>query len=117
LPFLWLLIFKQTYFNHSKQHIQSMEAPSSIPSVLEKLTRQEGKVLQLVADGLSSQEIATQLNISVLTVKTHRQHITHKADIKGALAIRKFIRDAIPFLKNTTFILLLYYLSSIVAMF
>jgi DNA-binding NarL/FixJ family response regulator len=94
-----------------------MEAPNSIPSVLEKLTRQEGKILKLVADGLSNQEVATKLNISVITVKTHRQHITHKADVKGALAIRKFIREAIPFLKNTTFILLFYYLSSIVGMF
>jgi DNA-binding NarL/FixJ family response regulator len=94
-----------------------MEAPNSIPSVLEKLTRQEGKILKLVTEGLSNQEIATQLNISVVTVKTHRQRITHKADVKGALAIRKFIREAIPFLKNTTFILLLYYLSSIVGVF
>jgi DNA-binding NarL/FixJ family response regulator len=94
-----------------------MEAPNSIPSVLEKLTRQEGKILKLVADGLSNQEIATKLNIAVITVKTHRQHITHKADVKGALAIRKFIREAIPFLKNTTFLLLFYYLSSIVGMF
>jgi DNA-binding NarL/FixJ family response regulator len=94
-----------------------MEAPHSIPSVLESLTRQEGKILKLVADGLTNQEIATQLNIAVITVKTHRQRITHKANVKGTLAIRKFIREVIPFLKNTTFILLLYYLSSIAAMF
>jgi DNA-binding CsgD family transcriptional regulator len=94
-----------------------METPNSISSVLETLTRQEGKVLKLVADGLTNQEIATQLNIAILTVKTHRQHIAHKADVRGASAIRKFVREAAPFLKNTTFLLLFYYLSSIVSMF
>jgi DNA-binding NarL/FixJ family response regulator len=83
-----------------------MEAPNSIPSVLKSLTRQEGKVLQFVADGLSSQEIATELNISVFTVKTHRQNIALKAEVKGAPAIRKFVIEAIAYMKNTPFILL-----------
>ena len=83
-----------------------MEAPHSIPSVLKTLTRQEGKVLQFVADGLTYQEIATQLNISILTIKTHRQNICQKANIKGASEIRKFVREAIPHLKNTPFLLL-----------
>jgi DNA-binding CsgD family transcriptional regulator len=83
-----------------------MEAPNSIPSVLETLTRQEGKILKLVADGLSSQEIATQLNISVFTVKTHRQNIALKAEVKGAPALRKFVVEAITYMKNTPFLLL-----------
>jgi DNA-binding NarL/FixJ family response regulator len=94
-----------------------MEAPNSIPSVLASLTRQEEKILKLVADGLTNQEIASELNTSVLTVKTHRQHIAHKAGVKGASANRKFVREATPYLKNTTFLLLFYYLSSIVAAF
>ncbi|MDZ7880130.1 MAG: LuxR C-terminal-related transcriptional regulator [Saprospiraceae bacterium] len=90
-----------------------MKAPSSIPSVLEKLTQQEERILKLVANGLAYTEIATQLNISPLTVKTHRQNIALKAEVKGTSAIRKFVREAASHLK----ILLLYALSSIVGVF
>ena len=71
-----------------------MEAPNSIPSVLESLTRQEMKVLKLVAESLTNQKIADALGISLITVKSHRQHIAQKADVKGTIEIRKFVREA-----------------------
>jgi DNA-binding CsgD family transcriptional regulator len=94
-----------------------MQAPNSIASVLESLTRQEEKILKLVANGLTYQEIAKQLNISVFTIKTHRQNICQKAEIKGVPEIRKFVREVATHLKNTPFLLLLYALRSIVAMY
>jgi DNA-binding CsgD family transcriptional regulator len=94
-----------------------MQVSKSIASVLKSLTRQERKILQLVADGLSSQEIATQLNISVLTIKTHRQNICQKAEVKGVAEVRKFVREVATYLKNTPLLLLLYSLSSIVGIF
>jgi DNA-binding NarL/FixJ family response regulator len=83
-----------------------MPEPNAIPLILEKLTCQEMKVLILVSDGFTVQEIATKMNISKLTIKTHKQNIAHKAKVKGAAAIRKFVREATPYLKNTPFILL-----------
>ncbi len=38
---------------------------------LEALTRQEEKILQLVADDLSNKEIATKLGVSLPTIKKH----------------------------------------------
>jgi DNA-binding NarL/FixJ family response regulator len=83
-----------------------MPAPNTMPLILEKLTYQELKVLNLIADGFTVEEIAKKLHNSKLTIKTHKQNIAHKANVKGAPAIRKFVREATPYLKNTPFILL-----------
>ena len=91
-----------------------MEAPKSIPEILGTLTRQEIIVLKLAADDLTNQKIAAELGVSLLTIKSHRRHISLKAGVKGVAEIRKFIREATPYLKNTTFLLLFYYLSRIV---
>jgi DNA-binding NarL/FixJ family response regulator len=44
------------------------------------LTEREREVLQLVAEGKTSQEIADQLFVSIKTVQTHRMHIMEKLD-------------------------------------
>jgi two-component system response regulator NreC len=44
------------------------------------LTEREREVLQLVAEGKTSQEIADQLFVSIKTVQTHRMHIMGKLD-------------------------------------
>jgi len=44
-----------------------------------KLTPREIEVTSLVKSGFTSEEIAGQLNISLLTVNTHRQNILRKA--------------------------------------
>lgn len=45
---------------------------------LSLLTEREREVLQLVAEGKTSQEIADQLFVSIKTVQTHRMHIMEK---------------------------------------
>jgi DNA-binding CsgD family transcriptional regulator len=44
----------------------------------DNLTKQEYRVLKLLADGLSSKEIADKLFISINTVETHRKHLLQK---------------------------------------
>ena len=43
-----------------------------------ELTKQEYRVLKLLADGLSSKEISDKLFISIYTVETHRRHLLQK---------------------------------------
>jgi len=47
------------------------------------LSGREREVLQLVAEGKSSKEIAGLLNLSTYTVETHRSNIMQKLNLKG----------------------------------
>ncbi|MBR1799067.1 MAG: hemerythrin domain-containing protein [Bacteroidales bacterium] len=51
------------------------------------LSDREHDVLKLVAQGLSSKEIAAKLNIAVNTVNTHRKNITKKTGIKSVAGL------------------------------
>lgn len=52
-----------------------------------QLSDREHEVLELVAQGLSSKEIAERLNIAVNTVNTHRKSITRKTGIKSVAGL------------------------------
>ncbi len=54
------------------------------------LTDRERQVLQLVADGLTSQMIASLLFVSERTVATHRQHLMEKLDIHSVAGLTKY---------------------------
>jgi len=53
------------------------------------LTKREKEILQLIANGLSNQEIADKLFISLRTVETHRFNLTQKLDVKNAAGLVK----------------------------
>jgi DNA-binding NarL/FixJ family response regulator len=57
-----------------------------------KLTDREREVLRLVAEGLSSKEIAAALGRSIKTIETHRSHIMDKLEIRKS---SKLVRVAI----------------------
>lgn len=60
------------------------------PAIDPVLTPREREVLQLVAEGWTSQEIAAQLCISERTVATHRQHLAEKLGIKSIAGLTKY---------------------------
>lgn len=51
------------------------------------LSQREREVLQLVAEGRSTKEIAELLSISVATVETHRAHVLQKLDLKNTAGV------------------------------
>lgn len=57
---------------------------------LPALTEAERRILKLIAQYKSSQEIADELFISVRTVDAHRANIAGKLDLKGARALLRF---------------------------
>lgn len=54
------------------------------------LTEREREILQLVAEGLSNQEIATRLCIAPSTVDTHRKNIMSKLNIHSVAGLVKY---------------------------
>jgi two-component system, NarL family, response regulator NreC len=58
------------------------------------LSPRERQVLQLIAEGKTTKEVASVLNISVKTAETHRTHIMEKLDIhETASLVRYAIRN------------------------
>lgn len=55
-----------------------------------RLTSREREVLILIADGLSNKEIASQLNVGVRTVETHRERIMRKLDIHTVAGLTRY---------------------------
>jgi DNA-binding NarL/FixJ family response regulator len=53
------------------------------------LTKREKELVQLIAEGFSSQEIADKLFISLRTVETHRLNINQKLDVKNTAGLVK----------------------------
>ncbi len=61
-----------------------------------KLTEREREVLQLLAEGNTTKEIAGKLHLSAPTIHTHRQHIMEKLGARGiADLVRYAIREGI----------------------
>jgi DNA-binding NarL/FixJ family response regulator len=58
-------------------------------SVLSKLSSRERQVLQLLAEGKSTKEIAFDLSLSIKTIETHRQHIMNKLDLYSVAELTK----------------------------
>jgi DNA-binding NarL/FixJ family response regulator len=60
------------------------------------LTKRELQVLQLIADGHSTKEIAAILEISVKTIETHRKQIMDKLEIRTTAGLTKYcIREGL----------------------
>ena len=58
-------------------------APSAETASRERLTPREREVVRLVAEGLSSRQVAERLGISVKTVETHRSNILRRLGVES----------------------------------
>ncbi|MGH2479024.1 MAG: LuxR C-terminal-related transcriptional regulator, partial [Ktedonobacteraceae bacterium] len=67
-------------------------APTVEPLLLEPLSRQEKRVLRLLAAGRSNPEIARELIVSVNTIKTQVQSIYSKLDVNSRQEAREAAR-------------------------
>jgi DNA-binding NarL/FixJ family response regulator len=59
-------------------------------SNLYTLTHREKHILQLIAEGYTTKEIANLLNISFHTAKTHRNHIMEKLELHSVAELTKY---------------------------
>lgn len=60
---------------------------------LNSLSRREIDIVKLIKEGLSSKEIAVNLDISIKTVEVHRYNILKKLNLKNTAALVNFINE------------------------
>ena len=72
------------------------QSPQPDSSPFEVLSPREREVLQLLAEGRSTKEVAAYLHVSVKTVETHRLHIMRKLDMHSMAELTKYaIREGL----------------------
>ena len=70
--------------------------PKTASSMFSLLTAREREVLQLIAEGRSTKEIAELLCVSVKTVSTHREHLMKKLNLYSIAGLTKYaIREGL----------------------
>ena len=73
-----------------------LRAHAAPPRPMDTLTEREREVVQLVAKGLSTREIAARLEISTRTVETHRANLMRKLNLKSVALLTQFaIREGL----------------------
>ncbi len=79
------------YFDPSVAHLAGRPAQHPEP---EKLTAREREVAQLIAEGHSTKEIASLLNLSVKTIDKHRTRMMEKLHVHDAVAVTRYALNA-----------------------
>jgi len=69
---------------------QAIECALSVRRRLEKLTPRQMEVLQLMAQGLTTPEIARRLNLSGKTIETHRGEIMKRVGIHDIVGLVRY---------------------------
>lgn len=80
------------YFSHkiSDMLVNDYLHEPRLVSPLESLSFREREILQLIVEGKTSAEVATQLSLSVKTVETYRSRLMHKLGIGDLPSLVKF---------------------------
>ena len=55
-----------------------------------KLSKRELEVLKLIAQELTTEQIAEQLQVTVSTIETHRRNMFRKAEVKNVIGLLKY---------------------------
>ena len=97
---VWTVSKNRTFFSPSitdtviEDYISRLQKDNTVDSSI--LTPREREVLQLLAEGKNTREIASILNISVKTVDTHRRKIMDELRIHTIAGITKYaIREGL----------------------
>lgn len=66
------------------------------PGAFSALTTREREVLQLMAEGRNTKQIAMDLHVSIKTIETHRRQIMEKLDVYSVAELTKYaIREGL----------------------
>ncbi|GAM11748.1 oxygen regulatory protein NreC [Geobacter sp. OR-1] len=71
-----------------KDYLQRI--PDKLPLTFESLTNREREIIQMIADGRSTKEIATHFAISIKTIEVHRHAIMKKLNLYSVAELTKY---------------------------
>lgn len=88
-----------THLKNSEEVLALMSGPdipnyrfeSEEESNAPKFTKREKEIIDKLSMGMSSEEIASELFISINTVNTHRRNILRKAGVKNSTGLMRYI--------------------------
>jgi len=83
-PFLYPAALTALMQEHLRRAARGERSPGSV------LTSRESEVVKLIAEGLSSKEIAAQLVISVKTVDRHRANVLAKLELRDRTQVTRY---------------------------
>jgi DNA-binding NarL/FixJ family response regulator len=69
-------------------------AGNAAPAVPAQLSARQREVLQLIAEGHTTKDIARQLHVSVKTIETHRAQIMHRLGIHNVAGLVRYAINA-----------------------
>lgn len=80
---IWEAIEGHTALSQDVKDIIKTSKSASLP----KVTRRESEILQLLAKGMTSPEIAEKMFVSPLTVETHRRNLIQKFNVNNIASL------------------------------
>jgi len=99
-----VVVSNQTYLSPQIANIITKDYLGHLPedsSVFSILTTREREVLQLIAEGKTTKQIASDLYVSVKTIETHRLNIMNKLDAYSIAELTKYaIREGLTSLET-----------------
>ncbi len=87
-------VAKENTFYSSQVGINLLKKISKeVNNPISKLTKREIEIIKLIVKSMTNKEIAGQLFLSELTVKTHRQNAMQKLEVKNTAGLVRFAMD------------------------
>jgi len=84
-------ILTHSLFSHVIEH--AIKNGKGSPNKFTQMTTREREIIALITEGLSNKDIASRLNISSYTVKSHVHNILEKLALQSRLQIAKHSND------------------------
>ena len=83
------LLEKSVIYRNKKRSEYTGEFLVTSPLWLNKLTKREKEILQLISQGFSTKKIADKLFVTTSTIETHRRHLLEKSQVKNSMELVK----------------------------
>ena len=72
---------------------RAVEGPDESRPAAEQLSDREAEVVRLIGGGLSTREIAAELNLSVKTIESYRANVKRKLNLRSGAELARFAYD------------------------